>query len=186
MVLGEEAPPEFGDNHPAADRVLRLASAIGAVVLVVLTAILVAPQDTESERRPTVVGSPAPSASSTPGPTPRLIGPARPASFRGASSLVVGPVTFVPARYQVRWTARATRGRCYFALAVASAAASPAPLAPVAEAPIGTTVAGSTETTLTGMPHELHVTGLHCRWRITVSWSRLAPEPPSGPERPAQ
>jgi hypothetical protein len=185
MVEGDE-PPGFRDEHPRAAHVLGPASVLVALVLVILTTILITREDTESERRPTTLPGQAASATQTPGPSPTRIGPGRPATFRGESSEVVGPLTFVPASYHLTWSARATRGRCFFALAVGESGASPEALTPVIQVPIGATVSGSGETTLAGGPYELRVTGLRCQWKLHISWSSLPSPTPSESFRPGR
>jgi hypothetical protein len=172
-VLGEEDDePEFAHEHPAAERVLRSASVIGALVLLVLTAVLVSARPLDTDLASVVQTSPSPvastlTASTRPAPSPTTIGP-EPASYRGTTSTVIGPLNIAPGSYDFSWTASGGARRCVFGVRLRPGDAASFDVVPIAVVPHGGTVSGSTQTSIATGVYHLEVTASGCQWRVRI------------------
>jgi hypothetical protein len=177
---GAEEPspprPRLRERITARD-VWRVATTVGALVVLGLTAMVLA----QPPRAPTIEPSPGSSAtvgpsspatsasvvSSEPTASVGSIASAEGLAFRGSSS-ESSPLQLEPGPYVASWQARSIASRCVFSAALRPTVGGTVELVPAASAPLGATVSGSTEHVLEGGRYDLEVNGIGCRWRLTL------------------
>jgi hypothetical protein len=175
----EPSPPGPRLREPVTAReVWRVVTAVGALVVLGLTAMVLA----QPPRTPTIepsLGSsatvaplsPATSASVTSSePPPASVGSIASAeglAFRGSSS-ESSPLQLEPGPYVASWQARSIASRCDFSAVLRPVVGGTVELVPAASAPRGTTVSGSGEYVLEGGRYDLEVNVTGCRWRLTL------------------
>jgi hypothetical protein len=178
---GAEEPspprPRLRERITARD-VWRVASAVGALVVLGLTAMVLA----QPPRAPTIEASPGSSATAGPSspatsasatssepPTASVgsIASAEGLAFHGSSS-ETSPLQLVPGPYVATWQARSIASRCVFSAVLRPTVGGTVEFVPAASAPLGATVSGSTEHVLEGGRYDLEVNGTGCQWRLTL------------------